>query len=465
MTRPLTIQEAARALRSGGVTSVELVDRAIEAADALDESLGVFISRFDDTARERAREADAELTSGRDRGPLHGIPIGVKDVVATREGPTTCQSLISNRTKSLTGDAVAIARLREDGAVLVGKTTTMEFACGMPDESKPFPVPRNPWDLDRWAGGSSSGTGSGLAVGMFLGGVATDTCGSGRAPAAYCGVTGLRQTYGLVPNLGSMPLAESMDTITPMARTAWDCASMLSVMAGHHAEDPTSASTGAFDYTRDIEEPIAGLRIGVDRAHTVDRDGMDPLLGARFDAALHALEDEGARIVELEIPMFDELIAAALVSFPAEALAHHLGDLQTDWNDYGRHTRAVLTAGAFVTGADLARAGQVRRAGRSMLLKMFEDVDVVCTPTAATGAPLLQPTSPAVSETGFRPLWSAVGFPALSVPIGLGADGTPLALQIASPPFTDALTLQVGHRLQLVTDWHLFVAPLSRATY
>ena len=193
-------------------------------------------------------KADEELAAGEDRGPLHGIPLGIKDIITTDEGPTTCQSLVTDPTWHNQGDGALMGRLRQAGAVICGKTTTMEYAVGRPDPSKPFPVPRNPWDPERWTGGSSSGTGNGVASGQFLGGLGTDTGGSVRFPSALCGITGHKPTFGLVPKSGCFPLGFSYDHIGPMARSAWDCAAMLKHMAGHHPSDRTSVERPSEDY-------------------------------------------------------------------------------------------------------------------------------------------------------------------------------------------------------------------------
>jgi aspartyl-tRNA(Asn)/glutamyl-tRNA(Gln) amidotransferase subunit A len=238
-----TLSEAARALRERKVSSVELVTAALARADALDELLGVYLHRLDDYALSRARQADGELAAGRDRGPLHGLPIGVKDILAMAEGPTTANSLILDPAWGQHRDAVVVERLKEAGAVITGKVTTMEFAVGLHDQTKPHPRPRNPWDPERFPGGSSSGTAAGVASGMFLAGIGTDTGGSIRTPAAYCGVSGLMPTFGRVPSAGCVPLGYSLDRIGPLARSARDCGAFLVAIAGPDARDPYTTPT------------------------------------------------------------------------------------------------------------------------------------------------------------------------------------------------------------------------------
>ena len=231
----LSIRDVADKLRRGETTSRRIVEDVLKTSDKLDPILGTYITRFDISALEAADKADQELRAGIDRGPLHGIPLGVKDIISTDEGPTSAQSLAQDPAWGESGDGPLISRLRDAGAVFTGKTTTMEYAIGFPDFNKPFPIPRNPWNTDRWTGGSSSGTANGISSGQFLGGLGTDTGGSVRLPAAYCGITGFKQTFGLVPKSGCVPLGLSYDHIGPMATSVWDCAAMLNVMAGYHS--------------------------------------------------------------------------------------------------------------------------------------------------------------------------------------------------------------------------------------
>lgn len=459
---PRTIQEAGAILRAGEMSSVELVTACFDRADQLDAALGTYLARFDDSALAAAKVADDELAAGVDRGPLHGIPLGIKDIIATDEGPTTAQSLVLDPDWGSTGDAPVVSRLRAAGAVITGKTTTMEFACGMPDFDKPFPIPRNPWDLERWPGGSSSGTGSGIATGMFLGGLGTDTGGSVRCPATYCGITGHKQTYGLVPKSGCTALGTSFDHIGPMARSAWDCAALLAVMAGPHPSDHTTVAVGVPDYLHALDGSVAGLTIAIDRATTVNRSNADAMLASLFDAAVAELESAGATIVEIEIPMFAELVDVTMTGWPAEVFAFHRSDLQSRWEDYGGPTRMVMVAGALYSAGDLMRIDRVRQVGRQRILAALDGIDALVTPTALTGAPPVAGTDlDSIVESMLTPVWNATGFPALSVPMGLGSEGTPIGLQIVTKPFEDALALRVGDAYQRRTTFHLDEPPVA----
>jgi aspartyl-tRNA(Asn)/glutamyl-tRNA(Gln) amidotransferase subunit A len=457
-----TIRDAGVALRSGELTSVELTTRCLERADRHDGWVGSFLDRFHDAALQRAKLADEELAAGVDHGPLHGVPVGIKDIVVAAEGPTTAQSIVHDHDWGAGTDAPVTRRLRDAGAVIVGKTTTMEFAVGLPDPSKPFPVPRNPWDRSKWAGGSSSGTGSGVAAGFFLGGVGTDTGGSIRIPAAYCGVSGLMPTFGLVPKSGVVPLGYSLDHVGPLARSAWDCAVMLQAMAGFHASDPDSVSHDVPDYLAGLERGLGGMRIGVVREHHID--AADSGVADAFEEAVAALAASGADVREVSIPLYYEVTSASLVTMAAEACAYHQNDLRARWGDYAKGTRGLVPWGALVSGADYVQAQRVRRAGQRALNVMFEDVDVLVAPTTGTPAADLDKEVDLENTFAriFTPYWDAVGNPVLAVPVGF-VDEMPVSMQIAGRAFAESAVLAVGHAYQQVTDWHLRTPDLEVA--
>jgi aspartyl-tRNA(Asn)/glutamyl-tRNA(Gln) amidotransferase subunit A len=465
---PLTVREAAAMLREGELSSVELTTAMQERADLLDGLLGTYLVRFDEQALAAARAADAAFAAGIDRGPLQGIPVAVKDILAAREGPTTAQSLVLDPGWGADRDAPIVARLREAGAVITGKATTMEFACGMPDPTKPFPIPRNPWDTGTWPGGSSSGTGSGIAAGMFLAGIGTDTGGSIRCPAAYCGVSGLKATFGRVPKSGCTPIGYSLDHVGPLARSAWDCAAMLRVLAGRHPSDPESASAPVADYVGALGGDLAGVRVGVDRANHFPAQ-VDAALAGCFDAAVSALESLGATVVHVSLPYWDEMKVATMLTAYAEGLAYQMPDLRSRWGDYFAGTRLFAARGALVSGADYVQAQRVRRVALRALQGLFEEVDLVVTPTAGTGALRYDDRDELASldtllETMFTGYWNATGYPALSVPMGFTAGGLPLSLQLAGRPFDEALVLRSGDAYQAVTDWHRRVPPVVAET-
>ncbi|MGA4538869.1 amidase [Uniformispora flossi] len=464
MTAPTTYEPtldgAARALREGTVTSVELTRRCLDAAEAHDDELGVFLARFDDRALAAAEAADAALAAGDDLGPLHGIPLGIKDIITTTEAPTTAQSLILDRAWGpAIGDAPVAARLRAAGAVFVGKASTMEFAIGRPDESKPFPIPRNPWNPLTWPGGSSSGTGAGVAAGMFLGGLGTDTGGSIRIPAAFCGISGLMPTFGRVPKSGCVPLGYSLDHIGPMARAVRDCAHMLQVLAGHDPSDACCVDEPVPDYGSALTGDLTGVRIGVDTLARSIATDTDPSVPGLLEAAVRVLAERGADIVEVELPYYREMVTADMVTLTAEAMAYHATDLRARWNDYFAGTRTIVASGALYSAADYVQAQRVRRVAQKALAELYRDVDLVLTPTCSIGAPALDDLNTLIGGPRGTALhtayWDSVGNPVLSLPMGFTADGLPLGMQLAGRPFDEATVLRAGDAYQQHTDWHL----------
>lgn len=469
---PLSIEEAGAALRSGRLTVLALTREMLARADALDGQLGVYQRRLDSRALAEAASADAELATGRDRGALHGIPLGVKDIIATDGAPTAAGSLVfqSERGAEWEGkhDAPVVARLREAGAVILGTTSTMEFAIGMPDPGKPFPIARNPWDAERWAGGSSSGTGAGVAASLMLGGLGSDTGGSIRIPAALCGVSGLKPTYGRVPRSGVVPLAFSLDTVGPIARSAHCCALLLEALAGPDTGDPASAAEPVPRYARVLTGSLEGLRLGIDRTNSIHQPGVVPELTSRFEAAIEELAAAGAELVPIELPHYEVVRQSGSLSLRAEASAYHLPWLRERWDEYGVHTGKVLAAGLLLSSADYVQAQRVRAWARREVAALLDGVDAVVMPTAGVGAPLLA----GLDHLSFGRLpifagfWNAIGFPAIAVPMGTSealpsVPPLPLSLQIAGRPFDETTVLRVADAYQRRTAWHRQLPPLA----
>ncbi len=460
---PRTISDAAAALRRGDTTSVALTSAMLAQADTVDPALGVYLHRGDEAALAAARRADAELAEGYDRGPLHGIPLGIKDIIATKDAPTTAQSLVLDPSWGENVDAPVTQRLREAGAVLTGKTTTMEFACGNPDPEKPFPVPKNPWNVERWTGGSSSGTASGVATGLFYGGLGTDTGGSIRIPSAYCGITGIKPTFGLVPKSGCTPVGYSLDHIGPMARSARDCALMLEVLAGHDSSDLTSAEVEIPAYTDALTGSLEGLRIGVDRIHHLHHPNNDPALAEVFEAALVVLEEAGATLVEVELPEFEAALAGMNLTSRVEALSYHMLDMRHRRELFGKYTAHMLELGGAVMGFEYVQAQRARTVIRRKVSELFSNLDAVVSPTSGAGALPLEGLTSESSffAPNFTRYWNLIGYPALAAPMGFTGDGLPLSLQVAAAPFQDAMALRIGDAYQQLTEWHLRVPSLA----
>jgi aspartyl-tRNA(Asn)/glutamyl-tRNA(Gln) amidotransferase subunit A len=463
---PLSVEEAASALRDGAFTSVELTEACLARADDFDPHVGTYLARFDDAALAAAAVADEEMAAGIDRGPLQGIPFGMKDILAMPEGPTTANSLVLDPEWGAGKEGPVVRRLKAAGAVITGKVVTSEFAIGSPDASKPFPIPHNPWDLATTPGGSSAGTGNGVASGFFLAGIGTDTGGSIRIPAAFCGVSGLMPTFGRVPKSGCVPLGFTLDHIGPLARSAWDCATVLQAIAGYDPSDPNSVDRPVPDYFGTIDDGVAGLRIGVVHdAHFAE--GSDPAALEAFDDSLAELAALGAELVDVSIPYYREVNAACMVTMLSEAFAYHRNDMQARWNDYYERTRSMLSWGALMQGQDYVQAQRVRRDGQHALQGVLADVDVIATPTASIGAPL--ESNFAASDNAFTELmqmvhtfyWDAMGNPVLVVPMGFTESGLPLSLQLAGHPFAEATLLRTGRAYQSVTNWHACVPALA----
>lgn len=461
-TLPTTITDAMTALQAGTATAVELVTEFSRRADQFDAHLGVFLHRSIESALAAAQAVDDARRRGEPVGPLAGVPLAVKDIIATRDAPTTAQSRTLDRSFGHGTDAPAVARLRSAGAIIVGKVTTQEYATGMPDVDAPFPLPLNPWSTDHWAGGSSSGTASGVAARLFLGGLGTDTAGSIRVPAAWCAVTGLRPTFGRVPVRGCVPVGYTQDTVGPMARTAQDCAVLLTSIAGYDSLDPSSADIAVSDFTVGLDEGIDGMRIGAEQISPEQAADCPELIGL-YTAALAQFERLGATIEPLHLPLKEELSTAALVTYTVDAFAHHRNSLRRDWSRYGSSTRMSIALGALATGADYVQAQRVRRVGCRSAAALFERVDVVISPTCFAPAPRMDELGSTELLSRLNTLyWTSLGLPAMSVPMGRTAAGLPLGLQLAGNAFEEAALLRVAHTYQKSTDHHREEPPLSR---
>ncbi|MBO9524096.1 MAG: amidase [Nocardioidaceae bacterium] len=447
-----TIEQTAARLRDGSTTAVQLTAGAFARIDRLDEELGAYVSTFREAALEAAERADQELAAGRDRGPLHGIPVAVKDVLATVEGPTRANSRVVPPGWDGTRDATAVARVRAAGGVVLGKTTTNEFALGLNDPAVGFPMPHNPWDPARYAGGSSSGNAIAIATGMALGGLGSDTAGSVRHPAALTGTTGLKVTRGLVSAAGLMSLAPTLDTVGPMARSAWDCAALLQAIAEPAGSAPVPA------YPALLTGSVAGLRIGV-APYFLDEGNVAPVVRARVSEALDVLRAAGAEVVEVDLPHVDLARIATTIVLLCEGLALHRDELAARWSDYGVYVRGLLARGALYGGNDYVQATRIAALFRAEAVAALGDCDVMVAPTMANGARLLQETDPTMMDrwttAAFTPQWNLAGLPSCAVPVGVDTQGMPVSMQVIGRPFDEATVLRVADAYQRLTDFHL----------
>jgi len=456
---PTTIAEAAEWLRAGRITSVALTEAMLARAHMAQEALGAFVVITHETARAAARAADAAFAAGVDRGPLQGVSLGIKDLLATQDAPTTANSRVLDPAWGQWADATVVRKLRAAGAVFIGKLVLSEYAIGWPDPATGFPVPRNPWDPARFPGGSSSGTGVAVAAGLILGGLGSDTGGSVRGPASFCGISGLKVTFGRVSKEGAVPLSYTLDTVGPMARTARDCALMMDVMAGYDPADPSSANVPVPQYAATLTGSLAGVRIGVPSAYFFNAPELDAEVCAAVRAAIDRMQTAGAQVVHLDIPYTAEARTAQRVILIAEAYTYHLSDLRAQPERYGKYTRQTFLQGALYTAADYLGAQRMRSVVRDACLAAMADVDVVITPTAPNIATRYDEYDPdgAITTPSFMGHWNLTGMPALSVPCGFHRTGMPIGMQIIGKPFTDDIVLAVGDAYQQITDWHLRV--------
>jgi aspartyl-tRNA(Asn)/glutamyl-tRNA(Gln) amidotransferase subunit A len=458
-TLPRTIVEAGEWLRDGRITSTELTTGLLARADATQASLGAFITIAHEAALAAAGVADAELAAGTDRGPLHGIPIGVKDIVATVDAPTTANSHVMDPAWGAERDAGVMVRLRDAGAIMLGKLVLNEYAIGFPDPDTGFPIPKNPWDLARFPGGSSSGTGVAVAAGLILGGLGTDTGGSIRGPSSFCGISGIKQTFGLVSKDGCVPLGYSLDNIGPMAHTVRDCALMLQVMAGYDPHDECSVNLPVADMVSGLDGSLAGMKIGIPYEYFFDVPELDPEVKAAVLAAVDAMKAAGATIVEVKIPHAALARHAQRVIMFAEAYAYHEPDLQTRPELYGKYTRQQIRQGAMFTAPDFVQANRVRSLIKAEALAAVADVDVLITPTMLGTAPTYAgyDFESQVKQPTFTSIWNLTGMPALSVCCGFSSNNLPIGMQIVGKPFAEPTVFKLGDAYQGLTAWHLAI--------
>lgn len=450
----LSIAEAAELLRSRKLSPVEYTEALIARIEKHDGQLNSFLRFTPDLAMADARRAEAEIAKGQWRGPFHGVPYGLKDIVDYAGLPTTAHSKIL-RDNIATADAAVTEKLRAAGGVFMGKMATHEFACGGPSFDLPWPPARNPWNRDHFTGGSSSGSGAATAAGFLPAAIGTDTGGSIRNPAALCGVVGMKPTYGLVSKRGVFPLAYSLDHVGPITRGVRDNALMLDVIAGHDYLDPDSVNRAAGGYTSQLHEGIKGLRIGVIR-HFYTRDMQaDAEMAAGIEAAIKLLTELGATIREVEMEPLGTYAACYRTIMETEAYSIHEQWIKERPQDYGELARGRIMAGAAIRGADYVNATQKQRKLADAFHALFRDIDVAVTTNAMD--PACRIDEPAALARTFprqaRAPFNITGSPAISVPVGFSQAGLPLAMQIVGAPFSETLLYRVAHAYEQATGW------------
>jgi aspartyl-tRNA(Asn)/glutamyl-tRNA(Gln) amidotransferase subunit A len=460
----LTVAEAGRAIAEGRLSPIALTEAYLERIDALDGELHSYVTVLHDAARAAARE----IAAGRSRGPLHGIAIGLKDIYKTSGIRTTAGSRRYEHHVP-EEDAESWVRLRDAGAILLGKHETHEFAIGGPDFGLPFPPARNPWNTAHYPSGSSSGSAVAVAAGLCAAAMGSDTGGSIRGPAAYCGIVGLKPTYGRVSRRGVFPLSYSLDHCGPLTRTVEDCAILMQALAAYDPQDPASANVSVPDYRAALTPRLDGLRIGVIR-HFHERDAADfgaesapsAAYVAAFDAACRTLEGLGARLVDLHLsPLIAYLDANRLIML-GEAYALHEVDFRERPHLFGRLMFARVGLGAFLTAADYVEAVRQRRELAVEFAHALTDVDVAISANATGPAPRIDqvPFWGVYERASYTAPYNLTGSPALSVPIGF-EDGLPLAFQIAGKPFDEAGVMRIGHAFEQATEFHRQRPPIA----
>jgi len=443
----LTITEAARRLRGGEFSPVALTEAFLERIEAINPKIDAYLLVTGDQALEAAQQAEKELSAGRDRGPLHGIPIALKDNIETAGIRTTAHSriLLDHVPEA---DAAVVEKLQQSGAVILGKLACLEFAHGAPSTNQAFPPARNPWDRDRgFTGGSSTGSGAAVAAGLAMAALGTDTGGSIRNPAALCGTAGLMPTYGRVSRRGVIPYSFSLDCCGPLAWTVKDCALVLGAIAGFDPADPGSADLQVPDFTSQLEHGVAGLKIGVLR-HFFEEDMVaDPEMIASIDAALEVLGSQGAKVSDARAgPLADYHDVKTLVG-EAEFFAAHEADWLARANDFGASLQLRTAEGALIGAVDYLHAQRARRHLAAEMDQMFDSFDVLITATVLDPAPPMprDARGPKARKPNLTQPFNVAGVPALSVCTGFNEAGLPLAMQIAARAFDETTLLRVGH--------------------
>ncbi|MEV7125553.1 amidase [Streptomyces sp. NPDC093260] len=458
----LSLAAAAQQIRERRLSPVELVGSVLDRIEQVEPQVAAYVAVSADQARVAAREAEREVAQGSCRGPLHGIPVGLKDLIDVAGVSTTA----SSRTRAghrAASDSAVVASLRAAGAILIGKTHTHEFAYGLTT-----PQTNNAWDRGRIAGGSSGGSAVAVASGAATFALGTDTGGSIRVPATLNGVVGLKPTYGLVSRHGVTSLSWSLDHVGPITRTVDDAALVLTAIAGHDARDPASAAVPGADYRPSPDPDLTGVRVGVPRTYYFEH--VDADVAAAVRRAIAQLETLGARLIEIDIPMTRYIQATQWGLMVPEATAYHESTLRTVPELYQADVRILLEAGELMGAGDYLRAQRARTLMRGAWARILEEVDVIAAPAVPMAAvPSGQETVTwpdgtveSVSDAYVRLSSPAniTGVPALSVPVGQDTAGMPIGMQLLGRPFAERTLLLVGHAYER-TQSARWLAPLT----
>ena len=451
-----TITEISDVIASKQVSPVEITTAMLQRIDELDGQLKSYATVMADSAMAAAQKAEQEIDTGMSRGPLHGVPIAVKDLCFTNGVRTMgAAKVLADHVPSF--DGTVIAKLKAAGAVLLGKLNLTEGAMG--GYNPEFDIPKNPWNPDRWTGSSSSGSGVATASGLCFGSLGSDTGGSIRFPSAACGLVGIKPTWGRVSRYGVLALAESMDHVGPMTRSVADAAIMLEAIAGFDPNDPTSLPNLVPDMLEGIGQGIQGIRIGFDENYATN--DIDTELAEAVRAGVEILADQGAEIVQVQVPDVDEYVSAWPTLCSTEAVLAHASTYPSRRDDYGPWFQGWLDMGAEVTGAGYAKANNLRAACTGHFRRVFEGIDILVCPSMSAPPHVITPEilygpneDRPTKFQRFTVPFDYNGTPTLSVPCGMNSEGLPLSIQFVGKHLSEPLLCQVGHAYESATPWH-----------
>lgn len=456
----MSLTEVAKAIADKRVSSREVTQSCLDRIARVQPRLNAFMSIEADEALAAADAADAELADGHSRGVLHGVPLAHKDMYYDEGHVVTCGSLI-RRNWVATSTATALQRLKDAGTVRLGSLQMVEFAYGPLGHNAHYGAVHNPWNVDHVTGGSSSGSGSAVAARLTFAALGSDTGGSIRMPAHFCGVTGLKTTVGLVSRAGAMPLSPSLDTVGPLAGSAEDCALLLGLLAGADPADPTAVVGLVPNYGAATQDPVKGLTIGIPKAFYVD--DLDPEVAGILDNTIATLKDEGVDIVAVDLPDQRQLTAACQLVLATEAAALHKRWMIERPGDYGAQVLMRLQNGFAIPGVSYLEAMRWRGPALAAHLAAIAGVDAVLAPVAPFAAPTIAETDVGNSAgaealiqqiTRFTRPVNYLGLPALSIPSGFTRAGLPVGMQLIGRPFDEAMLLRIGAAFQRATNFH-----------
>lgn len=452
----MSLLEVAEKLRQKTVSPVELAGHMLARIELNDERLGSYAVVTADRAFVAARQAEAEIQRGEYRGPLHGVPVSVKALCDVAGEYTSAGTSIFAK-KTARKNSTVVRRLEAAGAVLLGLLTMTEGASAVHHPSVTPPV--NPWDNNAWSGASSSGSGVATAAGLTFASLGSDTAGSIRAPSHFCGVVGLKPTYGRISRAGVFPLSPTLDHIGPMARRSADCAAVLSAIAGPDSRDPTTVQLPVPDYLDACVPSLEGIRMGWDETYATEN--VDPELVVALSEARRALIAAGAELVEIELPDRQPALEAGAIILHADVAMAHAETFDVYRDDYGPHLSEIITIGRELSAVTLAAAHDKRRWWTGVLERQFQGIDVfLCPPTAAPAPPahltgaLSGDFRTQGHHFGFTLPYTVSGSPTLTVPCGFTTGGLPLGFQLVGRNFAEGKLLRMGHAFEEVTDWH-----------